>query len=192
MEVATRGGRAPKRQCGGTNRKGRACGRGAGWATSHPGYGNCKNHGGSTPSGIKHAALEAARDFSRGMLGAEVDGDPGEVMLEAVRLSRGVTAYYRLQLAGVEGEVSPELISGLERAIVRQGEMAKKALDAGIDERRVKALEAAADRIIAAAEAAIAAVRLTAAQRTIFAREFGARLGELESGGDVEGTASDL
>lgn len=30
------------------------CGKTAGWGTDHPGFGNCKLHGGSTPTGKKH------------------------------------------------------------------------------------------------------------------------------------------
>lgn len=179
-------------KCGRPKRQGSKdpCGRGAGWGTPHPGYGACKLHGGNTPSGIKHAAGLAAKDFARGMLGAELDGEPGEVMFEAVRLARGATMYYRLQVAGLE-EPSQALVEGLERAIERQGRMAKMALDAGIDERRMRRLEAEADLIITAAERAIAAVGLDAAQRTVFARAFGRELAGLE-GDVVEGQAHDL
>lgn len=43
-------------RCGATNRQGKECGHPAGWGTDHPGFGRCKNHGGSSPNGRKHAA----------------------------------------------------------------------------------------------------------------------------------------
>ena len=46
----------PKRPtCGATTRQDTDCGRPAGWGTDHPGFGQCKLHGGSTTTGKKHA-----------------------------------------------------------------------------------------------------------------------------------------
>lgn len=41
--------------CGGTTRAGTDCHRPAGWGTDHVGFGRCKLHAGSTPTGKKHA-----------------------------------------------------------------------------------------------------------------------------------------
>ena len=47
----------PNPHCGATLKSGNgSCGHQAGWGTDHPGFGNCKLHGGATPTGKKHAA----------------------------------------------------------------------------------------------------------------------------------------
>lgn len=43
-------------------KEGRPCQKPAGWGTSHPGYGACRLHGGSTPVHVAKAALEQVRD----------------------------------------------------------------------------------------------------------------------------------
>lgn len=46
----------PNPHCGATLKRGDGtCGHQAGWGTDHPGHGNCKLHGGATPTGKKHA-----------------------------------------------------------------------------------------------------------------------------------------
>ena len=63
---------AHKRHGGGT------CKRPAGWGTSHPGVGACKNHGGSTPTHEQHARKEIARrEITR--LGLELGEQPGKI-----------------------------------------------------------------------------------------------------------------
>lgn len=179
---STRGGRQPVRKCGRPKRQGsrEPCRRGAGWGTSHDGYGACKLHGGCTPSGIKAAAKEAARDFAVGMLGAEVDVDPLGAMLLSVKLAAGMVAYYRLQMVADGDAVSPALVDGYERANERMGKLAKAALDAGVNERLVKIAERTAERIALAAEEALEAAGIKGEQRKVFAMGFGRSLARLE------------
>src|SRR3954447_6299267 len=87
------------KRCGAKKRGGGKCGQAAGLGTDHLGHGRCKWHGGASPNGRKAATREAALSFARGALGAEVEGSPVEAMEEAVRLSRGLLAYYRHELA---------------------------------------------------------------------------------------------
>jgi hypothetical protein len=47
--------RAEGPKCGANRKSGGTCGQAAGWGTDHPGVGTCKLHGGSTPTGRKHA-----------------------------------------------------------------------------------------------------------------------------------------
>jgi len=52
--------KSPMTVCGAKNRQGLPCKQAQGWGTDHPGFGNCKLHGGGSPSGVKHAAKERA------------------------------------------------------------------------------------------------------------------------------------
>lgn len=46
----------PNPHCGATLKSGKgSCGHQAGWGTDHPGFGQCKLHGGATTNGKKHA-----------------------------------------------------------------------------------------------------------------------------------------
>jgi hypothetical protein len=188
-----RGGRPPARKCGARTHQSKApCKRGAGWGTSHPGYGRCKNHGGSLPNGIKAAAAEAAREFAVGMLGAEVDLSPTDAMLLAVKLASGQVAYYRLSLAA-EADAPGALIDAYERAVERQARISKMALDAGVNERLVRIAERAAEQIALAAEEALKAMEASPDQRRQFASAFGTSLRRLEEPPvDFEGSAVEV
>jgi hypothetical protein len=69
-------------------RAGRECSKPAGWGTDHPGVGACKLHGGSTPTGIKHAqavgAVVAVQTY-----GLPVDVDPQTALLEELARTAG-------------------------------------------------------------------------------------------------------
>lgn len=53
-------GALPSGKCGGTNRQGGPCGNAPGYKTTHPGFGNCHYHGGSSPNGRAHALNQQA------------------------------------------------------------------------------------------------------------------------------------
>lgn len=182
----------PVRKCGAQKRqgeRGRKCAKGAGWGTSHPGFGLCKLHGGNSPSGIKSAAREQARLFAVGMLGHEADVDPLSSVLQAVRLAAGATAYYRVQLASLGLEAPPALVEDYERSIERQARIAKLAVDAGVAERLVRIAERTAEQIALAAEEALAEVGADAELRRAFAAAFSRSLARLEEA-PIEGTES--
>jgi hypothetical protein len=127
------------------------------------------------------------------MLGAEVEVSASEALEQSVRLAAGLTLYYRVRMTALGDDSTAAerdaVTAGFERAVERQNRLAKNALDAGIDERHMKVIEHESDRIIAAAEAAIAVVKLDAAQRTLFARTFAGRLSGM---GAIEGTATEV
>jgi hypothetical protein len=127
------------------------------------------------------------------MLGAEVEVSASEALEQSVRLAAGLTLYYRVRMTALGDDSSQSerdvVTAGFERAVERQNRLAKNALDAGIDERHMRVIEQESDRIVAAAEAAIAVVALTAAQRTLFAQTFARRL---SMPGDVDGTAVEV
>lgn len=76
------------KRCGATNRQGNPCGNPAGKGTDHPGYGNCKHHGGSSPNGRKHATRQAAEEAVV-TYGLPVEIDPAEALLDEVNRTYG-------------------------------------------------------------------------------------------------------
>lgn len=77
----------PDKHCG-ADRKGKTpCTQSKGWGTSHPGYGRCKLHGGSTRNHEKAArheiALRAVERFGLASVGHEIQAvDPRDVLAE--------------------------------------------------------------------------------------------------------------
>jgi len=103
MTKAMAGAGKPKGyvRCSGTNRQGEPCGRPAGWGTDHAGVGLCKHHGGSTPSGKRHAiTLEAARQVE--VWGGRLDVNPAESLLELVQGKAAEVAYWNHRVAGLD------------------------------------------------------------------------------------------
>lgn len=84
-----------KPKCGATKKQTEGtCTRPAGWGTDHPGAGNCKLHGGRTPSGNKNAqTIQARRDVE--LFGAKRTIAPAEALLELVHWTAGEVDYWR-------------------------------------------------------------------------------------------------
>ena len=102
MTKAMAGAGKPKGyvRCSGTNRQGEPCGRPAGWGTDHAGVGLCKHHGGSTPSGKRHAiTLEAARQVEA--WGGRLDVSAPEALLELVQSKAAEVAYWNWRVGGL-------------------------------------------------------------------------------------------
>jgi hypothetical protein len=115
----------------------------------------------------------AAIEFAKDALGAEVNADPLEAMTQAVRLSCGLTAYYRQRLARMETHTREDE-QLFESALQTQAKIAKAALDAGLEARVVALAERQAEPLILAIEEGFAALSeanlgLSNEQRTIFA-----------------------
>lgn len=182
-------------RCKATNRNGRQCGQRAGWGTSHPGYGFCKRHGGASPNGRAHAAKLAAL-AAMPASGGEVDVNPLDALLYTVRRAAGLSLYYRTrhELALLEG-TDVQMWAGLERnALADLNRWGKAAVDAGVAERLVRAAEHSAERLGAAVEAMLAAivasgVELPPEARSRAVQAFTGQIAQLESGGDIEGSA---
>lgn len=92
----------PVTKCGGTNRQGQPCGNVAGKGTDHYGSGNCKNHGGASPNGKKHAATLSARQQLERLITEPLTPaqyvDPIGALLSAVTEASMVVAYLRQQI----------------------------------------------------------------------------------------------
>lgn len=160
-----RGNGKPK--CGGPRKHGAGpCTRPAGWATPHPGRGRCKFHGGSTPSHVKAAETEAAREAVV-TYGLPREIDPRDALLEEVYRTAGAVDF----LAGKVREVNADdLVWGRTEEVDTQAtefpgtntkrqsvpnvwlvlyqqerkhlvDVCKAALAAGVEERKVRVAE---------------------------------------------------
>lgn len=75
------------------------CTQAKGWQTDHVGFGHCRKHGGASPTGKKHAALERARaELARRkaeatFYGRRVAVDPEQALLEEMQRSVGVVRW---------------------------------------------------------------------------------------------------
>ncbi|HEU4976235.1 MAG TPA: hypothetical protein VFT50_14170 [Baekduia sp.] len=75
-------------------REGRPCRREAGWGTDHPGYGNCKLHGGNSPNGRLHAIkLEARAEAAKAVGVVPEDLSPDTALNVCLRLAAGEVEY---------------------------------------------------------------------------------------------------
>lgn len=147
------------------------CGREAGWGTSHPGFGRCKRHGGSTRLGTEAAELEAAKHHAEEgaqLLGVPVQTDPHTALIQELEASTGHVNWLRLKveevvrkhgedaLVGPVGQEGPSESGGRHHAEYKKSvwwvaydeererkvKIAAVCIKAGIEERRVRLAEA--------------------------------------------------
>lgn len=150
-------------RCRGTNRRGEPCGNPAGKGTDHLGTGNCKHHGGSTPTGRASALNEQAR----GEL-ARLDLPPVEDPLSELARVCAQVLGWKDMLAGkvntltslrYEGEGSGEQLRAevalWERALDRCERFLTAMARLNIDERLAQISEQRAEVIIAVFTAAL-------------------------------------
>jgi hypothetical protein len=75
----------------------------AGWRTSHPGIGACRSHGGNKTRVRAEAAWVAAHGFAQ-----ELNVNPWEALLMAVRIAAGKVAYIESVLASAPSDLALE------------------------------------------------------------------------------------
>lgn len=139
-------------KCGAKKRNGEPCGRTPGWGTPHPGYGNCKNHGGCTPNGIKAAAREAAGEAVE-IYGLPREIDPHQALLEELHRTAGHVSYLATTIRELEGDSQLKQYQVGENGTIERPSVwielyhaerkhltsvAATCIKAGIEERRVQ------------------------------------------------------
>lgn len=176
---------ARKRQSAGT------CRHEAGWGTDHPGEGPCKLHGGSTWSHRRAAQKsQARRDVET--FGLPVEVDPAEALLEEVQRTAGHVAWLSEQVRGIDpddliwGRTKTRQGRGAEGPIDVTDEAAAvnvwlqlyqqerkhlvavctAALNAGVEERRVRLAEQQGATLAGVIRAVLADLHLTAEQES--------------------------
>lgn len=177
-------------RCGALTRSGKPCKLAAGHGTSHVGFGHCRRHLGNTRNHEIGAARDQALQFARGALGQELDIDPLEGVLVAVKLSYGIVDYWRHQLAEDEAEAR-RLHEQFGRAVMDYTRICDIAIKAGVSERQIKILERTADQLSLLFEDIAAAANATAEQRRAMTDAWVKGLAKLEAP-VIEGTATDL
>lgn len=156
-------------KCGAKKKNGSGnCTKPAGWGTGHPGHGRCKLHGGSSPSGSLAAAKSVVQSFgiqldvdphealltclriSAGQLAYATDR-VNELQPDMI-IGRKLVTTEEAGYSGEKGEhessktedQGPDLhiwIRVQQECLDRTAKLAKLALDAGVEERRVRIAE---------------------------------------------------
>jgi hypothetical protein len=155
------GGNGPALPKCGANRTGRngTCQLPAGQGTEHVGFGHCKFHGGTTPSGKAHAVKQMyAKQLG---ITTPLEMSPDAALLAMVHSAAGAVEWLRLKIAEAGedelldkdewGELRPSVWYKLwasERD--RLARISKMALDAGVAERQVQIAEQQASLMAAA------------------------------------------
>lgn len=167
-------------RCGAKKPNGSTCKSWAGAGTDHVGWGRCKFCGGASPNGMKAAVKEQVASLSN-----EIDIDPHDVLLRTIRLAWGAVQWcaqviqsneYALTLARNEGDL--ERVIGLEKRLLafqtiygewidRAAKHAKLALDAGIEERKVRIAESEAALVAEVIRGVLDGLQLNQEQQAI-------------------------
>lgn len=156
-------------RCGAKNRSGGTCQLEAGWGTNSD-YGRCRFHGGATPNGRTFAARQAAT-AEAARLGMALDVDPGEALLECVRLDASEVAFLGNQVRelrdadALSDEGLHPTVRAFQSARDTLARHSKLALDAGIDERRVALVESMGQQVGAVLRRVIEDVDLSPSQQ---------------------------
>jgi hypothetical protein len=173
-----------KNHCGGRKRDGSGgtCTRPAGWGTAHVGAGRCKLHGGNTPS-HKQAGERALAQAAVGTFGLPREIDPRDALLEEVYRTAGAVDWLWTRVRELEPEA---VVWGLtERSDEGEKhkavpniwydlwakerrhltEVCRVALQAGLDERKVKLAEQQGALLAGVIQAILGDLNLTAEQQ---------------------------
>lgn len=167
------------RSCGARKRDGDRCTKPCGWGTDHPGFGQCKYHGGSTIVGDRIAAREELVKVNTQLrLSGLRKMAPADALSEELARSAGAVAYFdeavaRIQLVGEDrDEDGYELLSPVALGLIELWteqrrhyvQVAALAARAGIDERQIQIMETTAQAVVAATMAVLAELDLTPEQ----------------------------
>lgn len=145
QKTAIRNGKcgAPRRSKDGTSK---VCLMKAGWGTDHPGQGNCKYHGGASPTHTAAAAKDEAV-----LMGAPMDINPLDALVWCIRITAGEVQFCteQLQMLKKEDWVQKTIIGEQihlwakerQKAVDRLAGFSKTAISLGIAEKAVRLAE---------------------------------------------------
>lgn len=203
----------PRALCGATRKHdGGTCSRGAGWGTDHPGTGHCKFHGGRTPNGIlfaarqeaqitgmhmaldiePHEALIACLRISSGQLAfatRQVEELTIKQMTIADETTVGKTIFTDdgpVEFEEVRKTTKADLhiwIKVQQECMDRVAKYAKMAIDAGVEERRVRIAEKWGDDLSRVLKGILDALVLSEAQKKRAPEIVRTELARLEASG---------
>lgn len=148
----------PEQMCGAQTRRHTACERPKGWGTDHVGFGRCKLHGGSSPSGRKAAALARAASLSEDLASAAVPVkvDPTEALLltlySSVALTNAARHHYAQALDHADDENPIDVEAAREHyedCPDRQQSYAADCVKLGIEAKQIEIIERTGETILA-------------------------------------------
>ena len=138
-------------RCAAKTRSGTPCQNPAGMRTEHVGYGTCYLHGGCMPNHVLAAARAEAHQSAAVFMGPALDVEPHEALLWCIRLAAGQVEYAQRRVAGLrDDDAFEETVGGRQltawvrvqqESMERLARFSKMALDAGVEERRVRLSE---------------------------------------------------
>jgi hypothetical protein len=193
-----------------THQTGKPCDHEAGWGTVHPGWGSCKQHGGSTRNQVASCLRAMQMDAAEravATLGLPVDVDPQTALLHLVQATAGHHAWLGQVVAAQDADALVQTVTGPggathERPSVwmelygdysdRLAKFSKMAVDAGVAERLVSQAEQLGE-VLAEALRAIAAdseLALTPAQMAALPQVTHRVLGQLAALTETTGEAA--
>lgn len=189
MTAAISGGQ----QCGARKRQGSGlCAKPAGWGTSHPGFGSCKLHGGSTAAGTKHAAEAESRHLLGRLVAVrEPVQDPfvelrriGAIALTWMEACQeAITDLKNFRFLDAKGaEQLRSEIPMFERSMDRAANLLASIAKLGLDEREVAVSEAKATMLLRALEAGLAENGITGPKAAAVKQATGRHLKLIKSG----------
>lgn len=164
--------------CGAKLGNGGRCQVGAGKDTGHIGFGKCGRHGGNTPtlrtSAAKFIGGEVIDRMSMGGYGRPVEISPTDALLQEVSRAAGHVAWLAQRIDSWElkdGELMTayqhetlDLYHAERKQVVW---VSKIALDAGVDERKIRLKEAEAGNIVALLKHVFTGLQLSVAQQRL-------------------------
>lgn len=167
----------------------RMCIREAGEATTHPGVGMCRDHGGYFGRELIKGAIYMALAYAD-----EMNVSPWEALLGQCRLLANQVAWLRMRVyeaeraygvAGLKpGGEGFDWVMMLEARGDRLAKVAKMCLDAGIQERLIQQIEVESDMMVKGALAGLDALALEGDDRERFMDAMSAKMLELTSGAE--------
>ena len=147
---------------------GAPCKRTAGAATTHVGHGPCKTHGGNVPGVVARSERALADAMAREWFGKEIDAEPVEDPLRALKILAGECLAWKDRVSGFldrldDVEYTSDVIGSqvraqvvvFERALDRCEHVLTSLARLKIDERLARIEQDKADMVIRAIEAAL-------------------------------------
>lgn len=181
--------------CGAKRHDGSTCRAYAGQGTDHKGYGQCKNHGGSTPNGNKHALTLEAKQSMVARSVPVANAEPHMVLLEELSYSAGHVGWLRdaitkLDPAEIGGDRSKVLLHRYDDERDRLARIAKVCSEAGVEEARLQIDQARAAMMVSVIRDAAGEIGLNRDQLNALGSAMRGRLA-LMSGDDETAEAAD-
>ncbi len=152
--------RGARRFCGAKKQDETTCRHPAGFRTTHPGFGKCRYHGGTSKNLVIAAAREQMEEIAS--LATDIDADPHEVLLSSIGRCWGAVHWCGARISQIEDTAAELMLRDdldLETRMLQEAQLAetmltfnkmygewidkaaklsKVAIDAGIDERRIE------------------------------------------------------